>query len=411
MTQRYHDENLIRQAQKHLASNQAAGRTGNNWLRILIAFGVETHDTLTPFTAAEANERVPRWGGWRPFAEALEEIEAQSNEDAAGGYSAPASAEVETTDASSDVLQVPEGRADAIHQWSSADSEASNAPPSESASSDEEPVVMVEVDEIVKTPPTSTNDNAIEVIVQGQPLSERAHEDINRSIAEGQFDMEMVEARVAFLDSIPKESYELLETAMVEEFFYFADIEEGKGFIKNFLPVEVPAPDINSIQCWVHENPYPDYEEVIFSDAVLKVVEDWLAHYDKDDNEVPFAHRDHYYSRANDAYPVDAGGTTVRLEWQYTTDSGESTILQQYPIGYNWMGGAFNDYYPVKPEPGELRVRYKDYQDIPWGKRKVTGPWSEPKRITHGFQTDDMPNLPNAKFTEPYIAIERLGGS
>ena len=71
-------DSIIQTVRRYYDDNVAAGRTGNNWLRVLIAFGAETHDSLTPFTAAEAWERVPRWGGWRPVAEALEQLEAQT---------------------------------------------------------------------------------------------------------------------------------------------------------------------------------------------------------------------------------------------------------------------------------------------------------------------------------------------
>ncbi len=66
---------LIQTVRGYYDENVAAGRTGTNWLRVLIAFGAETHDTLTAMTAAEARERVSRWGGWRPIAEALEQLE------------------------------------------------------------------------------------------------------------------------------------------------------------------------------------------------------------------------------------------------------------------------------------------------------------------------------------------------
>ena len=71
-------DSIIQTVRDYYTLNVAAGRTGNNWLRVLIALGAETHDSLTPFTAAEAWERVPRWGGWRPVAEALEQLERQS---------------------------------------------------------------------------------------------------------------------------------------------------------------------------------------------------------------------------------------------------------------------------------------------------------------------------------------------
>ena len=53
---------------------------GDAWLRILIAFGAETHETLEPYTAAEAwtsevRDRYGRWGGWPPLRRELEALE------------------------------------------------------------------------------------------------------------------------------------------------------------------------------------------------------------------------------------------------------------------------------------------------------------------------------------------------
>ncbi len=66
---------LIQTVRDYYDENVAAGRTGTNWLRVLIAFGAETDDELSPMSASEARERVSRWGGWRPIAEALEQLE------------------------------------------------------------------------------------------------------------------------------------------------------------------------------------------------------------------------------------------------------------------------------------------------------------------------------------------------
>ncbi len=68
-------DSLIQTVRDYYDENVAAGRAGTNWLRVLIAFGTETHDELTPMSAAEARERVSKWGGWRPIAEALEQLE------------------------------------------------------------------------------------------------------------------------------------------------------------------------------------------------------------------------------------------------------------------------------------------------------------------------------------------------
>ena len=49
---------------------------GQNWRRVLLAFGDLSDTNLTPFTAAEARVRESRWFGWKPVRVALECIEA-----------------------------------------------------------------------------------------------------------------------------------------------------------------------------------------------------------------------------------------------------------------------------------------------------------------------------------------------
>jgi len=48
---------------------------GENWRRVLIAFGAETHATLAAYTAAEARDSERKWSGWRPVREELERLE------------------------------------------------------------------------------------------------------------------------------------------------------------------------------------------------------------------------------------------------------------------------------------------------------------------------------------------------
>ena len=61
---------------------------GENWFRVLVAFGVQTADawtatsrTMTPMTAADAREREAKWFGWGPMADALECLEGVSSTD------------------------------------------------------------------------------------------------------------------------------------------------------------------------------------------------------------------------------------------------------------------------------------------------------------------------------------------
>ncbi len=59
-----------------LNRNRADRGYGENWFRVLIAFGAETHATLAPYTAAEARSGETIWSGWRPIREELERLEA-----------------------------------------------------------------------------------------------------------------------------------------------------------------------------------------------------------------------------------------------------------------------------------------------------------------------------------------------
>ncbi len=71
-----------------LNRDRADRNHGENWLRVLIAFGAETHATLAPYTAAEARVGERAWSGWRPVREELERLEACA--DAVGQQAEPA---------------------------------------------------------------------------------------------------------------------------------------------------------------------------------------------------------------------------------------------------------------------------------------------------------------------------------
>ena len=65
---------IVQLVRSYWDANRALGG-GNNWLQVLIAFGVETHPTLQPYTAAEAREQEEIWSGWRPVRMELERLE------------------------------------------------------------------------------------------------------------------------------------------------------------------------------------------------------------------------------------------------------------------------------------------------------------------------------------------------
>ncbi|MCY4429983.1 MAG: autotransporter outer membrane beta-barrel domain-containing protein [Rhodospirillales bacterium] len=70
---------------------------GENWLRVLIAFGAETHATLTPYTAAEARQGEQVWNGWTPVRKELERLEAAAAQCSADDGAPEDTAEPEDT--------------------------------------------------------------------------------------------------------------------------------------------------------------------------------------------------------------------------------------------------------------------------------------------------------------------------
>ncbi len=69
---------LVRKVRGYYELNRgrADRNHGENWLRVLIAFGEETHATLAPYTSAEARVGEQAWYGWREVREELERLEA-----------------------------------------------------------------------------------------------------------------------------------------------------------------------------------------------------------------------------------------------------------------------------------------------------------------------------------------------
>ena len=68
-------QSLINKVRSYYEANKDKPQGGKNWFRVLIAFGVETHDTWTAMTAAEVEPKVQNWSGWKPVYEALLKLE------------------------------------------------------------------------------------------------------------------------------------------------------------------------------------------------------------------------------------------------------------------------------------------------------------------------------------------------
>ncbi len=66
---------LVDLVRSYHETNRTRSNYSHNWLRVLIAFGVETSDTLEPFTATEATAAEQIWNGWQAVRQELERIE------------------------------------------------------------------------------------------------------------------------------------------------------------------------------------------------------------------------------------------------------------------------------------------------------------------------------------------------
>ena len=70
-------DSLLNLVRYYYSANQnRAPNYGENWKRVLIAFGDVQDDQLTPFTAAEATQGEAIWSGWKPVRQTLACIEA-----------------------------------------------------------------------------------------------------------------------------------------------------------------------------------------------------------------------------------------------------------------------------------------------------------------------------------------------
>ncbi len=83
------DSDLVTSVRSYHNTNRTRPDYSNNWFRVLIAFGVETSDTLEPFTAAEAIAGEAIWDGWEPVRIELERIEQEIAQCESPGTPAP----------------------------------------------------------------------------------------------------------------------------------------------------------------------------------------------------------------------------------------------------------------------------------------------------------------------------------
>ena len=76
---------IVKKVERYYKANQFKPGGGKNWLRVLVAFGQYQERGIVPMSAAEAQENVKKWGGWREIARRLEALE-DANYAFAHGY-------------------------------------------------------------------------------------------------------------------------------------------------------------------------------------------------------------------------------------------------------------------------------------------------------------------------------------
>ena len=69
------DQKIVETVRGYWQSNLNKPNKGENWRRVLIAFGVEEDDGAGPFTVAEALKGEQQWSGWKPVRMELERLE------------------------------------------------------------------------------------------------------------------------------------------------------------------------------------------------------------------------------------------------------------------------------------------------------------------------------------------------
>ena len=242
----------------------------------------------------------------------------------------------------------------------------------------------------------------INLTINGVPLEDELGEMIKFAQEEGFFNLELFNSRKAMIEAVDKPPPNHLITYLLDPGSGWDD-EKWGNMMRDFCPKTPPIPDLSDFQYSVHLNPEPDRSER--RDPVLYIVEHWIQWYDKYDN--PVNAWDRYSERGQWNWIVDGLQSAVQMEWEYTTDSGHVEILQQYEIGYSGPRSTGTSFY-IPAEPGNLRMRLIDYAVGPYDPVNVCSEWSEPHRITHGFQYDDDPFAPDAIMTEPYIPIEKM---
>ena len=73
------DQRIVDTVRGYWQGNLNKPNKGENWRRVLIAFGVEEDDGAGPFTVAEALKGEKQWSGWKPVREELERLEASKS--------------------------------------------------------------------------------------------------------------------------------------------------------------------------------------------------------------------------------------------------------------------------------------------------------------------------------------------
>ena len=70
------DPKIVDTVRGYWQANLNKPNKGENWRRVMIAFGAEEDDGAGPFTVTEALDSEQIWSGWRPIREELERLEA-----------------------------------------------------------------------------------------------------------------------------------------------------------------------------------------------------------------------------------------------------------------------------------------------------------------------------------------------
>ena len=237
----------------------------------------------------------------------------------------------------------------------------------------------------------------------GKPLTRYLQQEIQEEIEYGGWKPEVFAQRLAIVDSanpqVPTQQVEML----LHPGSMWMDDENWLAFFNEVAPKNPPTPRISDFKLGVFQNAFYNCNHP--DKLILGIHQHWIEWVDDKGNKV--SPRTRRAWMGSWVYDTDAWDSYLKFQWMFTADDGTREECKMYEIGF---APSDMERYYIPAKTGFLQLRFVDFAVSKYGDT-VNTPWSEPVRLTHGYQAMDDPWAPNSILLEgPYIPIERLAG-